>query len=107
MEALAGLYSHDMIVWHNFDNRAQSREENIELLSHLPEMFHEFKYTNIRRHIIDDGFVQQHDLSLVKKDGTRNTVHVCMVVKLRHNHIVRIDEYFDTSQAAFPEVPAA
>ena len=98
MVALDRVYAEDVVVWHNTDNIAQSKIDNIKLLSGIPALFDVFKYTNIRRQVLTEGFVQQHDLVLKSKRGVEFIVHVCMVVKVKGNHIIRIDEYMDSAQ---------
>jgi ketosteroid isomerase-like protein len=98
MAALDRLYAADTVVWHNTDNIAQSRTENLKLLSQIPALFEVFKYTNIRRELVKEGFVQQHDLVLRSKQGAESVVHICMVVQVRNNKIARIDEYMDSAQ---------
>lgn len=104
--ALDRLYSDDAVVWHNINNKDQSRADNLKLLSGIPGVFDVFRYINIRRHIFDDGFVQQHDIDLRYKDGKQTLVHICMVVSVRDGKITRIDEYIDSAQADFADHPA-
>lgn len=98
MAALDRLYAEDAVVWHNTDNTAQSRMDNLKLLSQIPVLFEVFKYTNIRRQLFKEGFVQQHDLVLRSKHGVEFVVHVCMVVQVENDSIARIDEYMDSVQ---------
>jgi len=101
-EALDAIYTRDAVVWHNYDNVEQPRDENIAMLSKFPTMFKSFKYVNIRRAFFKDGFVQQHVVRGVKANGMPFEVPNCMVVTVRGEQIARIDDYFDSAQDARP-----
>ncbi len=100
--ALDELYTRDAVIWHNYDDVEQPRDENIAMLANFPKMFKEFRYTNIRRHYFDGGFVQQHVCKGTKANGEPFEVPNCMVVRVDGGRIARIDDYFDSSQDARP-----
>src|SRR5579862_2144893 len=100
---LDAIYTKDAVVWHNYDDVEQSRDDNIAMLMKFPEMFRSFKYDRIRRAFFDGGFVQQHVCTGVKADGARFSVPNCMVVTVRGDRIARIDDYFDSAQDARPK----
>lgn len=100
--AVDAIYTADAVVWHNYDNIEQSRDDNIAMLANFPKMFRIFKYTDIRREFFEGGFVQQHVVRGVKASGEAFAVPNCMVVKVRGNQIARIDDYFDSGQDARP-----
>jgi ketosteroid isomerase-like protein len=101
--ALDAVYAADAVIWRNYDRLEQPRDANIAGIAAFPTLFKSFRYTKIRRHFFDGGFVQQHICSGVKMDGTRFEVPVCMVIAVRDGRIARIDEYFDSAQDARPE----
>ena len=100
--SLESIYAVDAVVWHNYDNLEQSREDNIAAIARHPELFKSFHYAHIRRAFFDGGFVQQHVARGVKSNGQTFEVPVCMVVTVRGDQIARIDEYFDSAQDARP-----
>lgn len=100
--SLDAIYTRDAVVWHNYDDLEQSRDDNIAAVSGYPKLFKSFAYANIRRSFFDGGFVQQHVARGVKASGEPFEVPVCMVVTVRGDQIARIDEYFDSAQDARP-----
>ena len=100
--ALDAIYTRDAVIWHNYDNVEQPRDDNIAMLSRFPTMFKSFRYANIRRQYFDGGFVQQHVCRGVKSSGEPFEVPNCMVVAMRGEQIARIDDYFDSAQDARP-----
>ena len=52
-------------------------------------------YRDIRRTVIDHGFVQQHSLHVGFDDGRTADLPACLVVAVADGLIVRIDEYLD------------
>jgi|SRR5665213_662909 len=100
--ALEELYARDAVIWHNYDNVEQPRDDNIAMLSKFPTMFRTFRYADIRRSYFAGGFVQQHVCTGLKIDGEAFEVPNCMVVLVSDGRIVRIDDYFDSAQDARP-----
>jgi ketosteroid isomerase-like protein len=97
---LDALYTRDAVVWHNYDNLEQSRDDNIAMLEAFRKTVREFKYANIRRSFYPGGYVQQHRAQGIKVSGEKFDVPVCMVIAVRGEQIARIDEYFDSRQDA-------
>jgi ketosteroid isomerase-like protein len=101
-DALESIYTADAVIWHNYDDREQPRDDNIAMLRKFPQMFKAFKYEKIRRSFFEGGFVQQHVCTGIKADGQAFAVPNCMVVTMRGAQIARIDDYFDSAQDARP-----
>ena len=101
-QALEDSYTPDAVVWHNYDNVEQPRDENIAMLMNFPQFFKSFKYTDVRRSFFEGGFVQQHVCRGVKVNGEPFAVPNCMVITVRGGRIARIDDYFDSAQDARP-----
>ncbi|MFW2828776.1 nuclear transport factor 2 family protein [Sphingomonas sp. ID0503] len=106
---LQSLYAEDIAIWHGVTNVEQSKAENIALLDQVFRITSRLRYADIRRFRIEDGIVQQHSLVGAFADGTPTPdLHACLVLKLRGDQIVRIDEYFDSAAfAPFAERIAA
>jgi ketosteroid isomerase-like protein len=56
-----------------------------------------WRYEGVQRRLTSDGYVQQHVVRLVDRDGTAVEMPACLVVRIRDGRIVRIDEYCDSS----------
>ena len=63
-EALGALYADDVVIWHNTDRVEMTKEQNLASLDALAAMTTARRFTDVRRHGIDGGFVQQHVLNL-------------------------------------------
>src|SRR3954447_17843095 len=69
VDAVRELYAPDAQIWHNFDQRDQTVDENLATLVDLRRRASNLRYTEIRRVPTDDGFVQQHVLLGAAKGG--------------------------------------
>lgn len=98
-DALGALYADDVVVWHNTDQVEMTKEQNLASLDALAEMTTARRFTDVRRHVIDGGFVQQHVLNLDWGSGS-GALPGCVVVQLRDGLIARVDEYLDGATIA-------
>jgi len=95
------LYADDVVVWHGATGQSMGKAENIGLLRAVFQLTKELRYVNIRRHVIDGGLLQQHQLTGIFADGKPMPVlEVCMVIKNDGHRIARIEEYFDSQTFA-------
>ncbi len=91
---LASLYSPDAVIWHNYDDIEQTREQSMRLLSWLDRKAGPLRYVDVRRILLDDGFVQQHVVELGGGcAGLRMPAMLRVFCDDRHIH--RIEEYVD------------
>ncbi len=103
LQSLRAIYATDAIIWHNYNGHETTAEQNIAVIGTFPTLFDSFAYTQIRRELFATGFVQQHVARGRKKSGEAFAVPVCMVVRIRGEQIVRVDEYFDSAHDARPD----
>lgn len=103
---VAELYVDEVIVWHNNDDVEQTKEQNLRVLDWLVRNTVSREYQRVRRHEIEGGFVQQHDLHLEFDDGRSADLPACIVVAVADGLITRIDEYLDGPSAAAAFTPA-
>jgi ketosteroid isomerase-like protein len=97
VDAVAALYTDDAVVWHNFDRAEQPRDQNLAVLAWMTRHVDNLAYTDVERHVIDGGFVQQHVLRGTVQNGTELDVPCCLVVRVEGDRIARIAEYLDTA----------
>ncbi len=96
--ALAAVYADDAVIWNNATQADMTKADNIAVLGSVFRISSELEYIDVRRHLIDGGFVQMHKLVGTFNDGEKMPdLHACLVVRTRGDQIVRIDEYFDLS----------
>ena len=100
IDKIKTLYAPDVVVWHNFDKREQTLDENLRVLKWMVANVSERRYEDIRRVVLDDGFVQQHVLTGIAPNGARLDVPAMMRVWVSDGCVTRIDEYLDTAQVS-------
>ena len=100
VEAVRGIYADDVTVWHNFDQVDQTREQNLHTLGWMHAHASGLRYTDVRRLVLDHGFVQQHVLRATARDGTEMAIPAMLNVHCSGGRITRIEEYLDPAQAA-------
>jgi ketosteroid isomerase-like protein len=94
------FYTSDAVIWHNFDDVAQTVDENLKLLGWMSRKLPQRHYRIVRREILPDGWFQQHVLEATLPDGSPFRMLACCVVTVRDGLISRLDEYLDPAQAA-------
>lgn len=91
---LQALYLPDAIVWHNYDDTEQTAEQSLRLLAWLHRTAGPLQYTDVRRIVLADGFVQQHVVVLGGRcAGLR--MPAMLRVFCDRDRIRRIEEYVD------------
>jgi len=99
-EAVRGIYDADARIWHNFDQREQTVEENLATLAWLVANTTALRYDEVRRIVLDDGYVQQHVLRATGPSGAAVEIPAMLRVVCGGGRITRLEEYLDTAQAA-------
>jgi ketosteroid isomerase-like protein len=98
---LADIYAPDGVIWHNTDNREQTVADNQRVLAAMDKHVVDRKYTDRRVHVFDGGVVQQHVLRGTKRStGEPVELKAVVVVLVEDGKITRLDEYFDSAEAA-------
>jgi len=100
VDTVADCYTSDVEVWHNHDGLTQSRDENLAVLRGLVERIGERRYEERRVEVFPGGFLQQHVLSGVRRDGVRVSLPAALICRLRDGRIARLDEYLDSAHVA-------
>jgi ketosteroid isomerase-like protein len=99
VQAVAATYADDAVIWHNYDQVEQCKDDNVRTLAYVVRTVAARSYDDITRVILDDGFVQQHVLRGTAPGGALE-VPAMMRVWMRDGRITRLDEYLDTAQVA-------
>jgi uncharacterized protein len=101
VNGIKDIYAPHAKIWHNFDNLAQSVDENLAVLKWVVANIAEISYTEIHRQPTPSGFIQQHVLrGKVKASGKEIAIPACIVCKVENGRITRLDEYLDSAQTA-------
>jgi uncharacterized protein len=101
VNGIKDIYAPPAKIWHNFDNLAQSVDENLAVLKWVVANIAEISYTEIHRQPTPSGFIQQHVLrGKVKASGKEIAIPACIVCKVENGRITGLDEYLDSAQTA-------
>lgn len=100
VDTVADCYTPDVGIWHNFDDKVQTREENLQTLRGMVGRIDDRRYEDRRVEVFAGGFVQQHVLWGTRKDGSRVSMPAAIICRMRDGKIARIDEYLDSAQVA-------
>jgi ketosteroid isomerase-like protein len=100
IDKVRASYSDDAVIWHNTDGASQTADENVAGLRGFVERIPKRAYTERRVSVFPTGFVQQHVLKGVRKDGVDVELPCCIVCQVKDGKITRLDEYFDSEHVA-------
>lgn len=96
VDAVRAIYASDAKLWHNFDQKLQSVEENIKTLEWLHATLKDVEYHIVRRELIPGGYYQQHILRGTLESGEAFAMPACAIIKVEDGKIVSLDEYLDS-----------
>jgi ketosteroid isomerase-like protein len=100
VDAVGALYAPDVAVWHNYDNVAQTRDQNLRTLAWMVRNVASLRYEEVRRKPVSGGVLQQHVLRGVAPNGAQLEIPSCMLISVVDGRITRIEEYLDSAQFA-------
>ena len=97
-DAVRAVYAPAAAIWHNFDQKDQTVDENLATLVDMHRRATGLQYTQIRRFAAPDGFVQQH---VLVGDATYGRLELPAMIRfwVADGRITRLEEYVDTRQA--------
>src|SRR5215472_17384369 len=93
-------YARDAVIWHNFDGKESTREENLATLDGFIKAVPSRRYTQRRLDVFGGGFVQRHLLIGKLASGKEVSLAACVVCSVKDGRINRLDEYFDSAALA-------
>ena len=97
LDGVRAVYAPDAVIWHNTDQAEQGVDANLRVLAWVVRNIKERHYGDIRRVVVNDGFVQQHVLTGVGPNGRRFSLPAMMRVWVQDGRITRLDEYLDSA----------
>ena len=100
VDTVRSIYADDVTVWHNFDDADQNREQNLRTLGWMHAHVTGLRYTDVRRLVLDHGFVQQHVLKATARNGVEMSIPAMLHIHCAGGRITRVEEYLDPAQAA-------
>jgi ketosteroid isomerase-like protein len=99
IERVKAMYTEDVVVWHNFSNATQTREQNLAVLAGLCAAVASLRYEVLERVDLGARVLQRHTLCCRLADAREFRIPACILVGVRGERVCRIDEYLDTAQA--------
>ena len=96
-DTVRACYAPDAKLWHNTDGIEQTVDQNMKVLDWFIRTLPDRNYRVVRREALSDGFLQQHVLSGVRRDGPRVSLPAALLCRLRDGKIARLDEYLDSA----------
>lgn len=90
------LFQDDGVVWHNYDQVEQPKDEALAQLAGVAALNPQFEL--VGRDVIADGLVQRHTIHIALPQGGRVSIHAVQRIAVVDGRISRIDEYMDSAQ---------
>jgi ketosteroid isomerase-like protein len=97
--AVRAIYSPDIKIWHNFDQKLQSIDDNMKSMHYVHSRLKNLNYDVTNRIPITGGFVQQHVMRGELPSGDAFAMPACAICQVENGRITAIEEYLDTAQA--------
>ncbi len=98
IDAIRGIYATDAVIWHNFDRKEQTVDENLTTLSWIARTFSGFGYEERVCEATETGFVERHLTRGRTAKGEEFSFPACIVCTVVGGKITRLDEYLDSVQ---------
>jgi SnoaL-like domain len=93
------LFHADIVLWQAPTGQVVPRSAYLAMSAAVFNATSELGYRNVRRHPIEGGFIQQHQLVGRLADGTPiPAVEICMIIKFREDQLTSVEEYFDLAR---------
>ena len=101
VDTLAALWADDIVFWRLGGGRDRDKPRALKVIEWFVDATAERRYEVLDRRIFDGGFVQQHLVHAIAKDGAPLSFRACLVVQVRPEGLIsRIDEYLDPADLA-------
>ena len=100
IDAVRGIYAPDAVIWHNFDRKEQTVDENLATLAWIARTFEAFGYEERRCVATETGFIEQHLTRGRTGKGEEFSFPACIVCTVVDGRITRLDEYLDSARIA-------
>ena len=92
------IYAPDARIWHNFDRKYQTIDENMRGMYWIHKRLSNINYDVLRLIEIPDGYVQEHVLRGKLASGEDFALPACVICTVKDGRVVALNEYLDLTQ---------
>ena len=100
IERVRACYAPEAEIWHNFDRKTQTVDENLAVLQLMIARSSRLRYDVKRLEEIENGYLQHHVLRIDLKSGEELETDALALVTVANGQISRIDEFIDAAPLA-------
>jgi uncharacterized protein len=93
--AIRQIYSPDARIWHNFDGKYQSVDENLRGMYWIHKRLSGIRYDVVRLVELPDGYLQEHVLRGKLASGEDFAMPACVICTVQDGRVVALREYLD------------
>jgi ketosteroid isomerase-like protein len=105
--AIRQIYAPDARIWHNFDGKYQSIDENMRGMYWIHKRLSGINYDVVRLVELPDGYLQEHVLRGKLPSGDDFAMPACVICTVQDGRVVSLREYLDlTHTKPLTERPA-
>lgn len=102
VEGARNCFHEDAEIWHDFDGKTQTREENLATLVFMMSRTKKREYEILRLEEIQGGYLQRHTLHVTSQSDERYSAEALVIVTVKDDKISRIEEFLNPA----PLLPA-
>ena len=93
---MAALWSEDIVVWRQGGGRERDKARALKVIEWFVDSTTSRRYDVLDRQEFNGGFVQQHTVHAITRNGAPLTFRACLIVRVGADGLItRIDEYLD------------
>ncbi|NVN53648.1 nuclear transport factor 2 family protein [Mycolicibacterium hippocampi] len=95
---LDAIFTHDAVIWHNYDQVEQPAREALAALAGLAALAPRYEIAG--RELVVGACVQRHVVHITLPGGQPASIPAIQRISVVNGQIRRIDEYMDSAQMA-------
>ncbi len=92
------IYAPDARIWHNFDDKYQTIDENMKGMYWMHKRLSGINYDVVRQVELPDGYLQEHVLRGKLASGEDFAMAACVICTVKDGRVTSLREYLDLTQ---------
>jgi ketosteroid isomerase-like protein len=93
--AIRQIYAPDARIWHNFDGKYQTIDENMRGMYWIHKRLSGIQYDVVNLVELPDGYLQEHVLRGKLPSGEDFAMPVCVICRVQGGRVTSLREYLD------------